>query len=92
VPCSRTADCSGAPRAARNDLYPAKERGPEALKEAGLITERRAGTQRLYSVRPDGLADLQGFLADVLPERMIRLKQVAEEEERRRDGGGPAKN
>ena len=37
------------------------------LKRAGLISERRDGTRRLYSVRPEGLADLHGFLAEVLP-------------------------
>ena len=53
------------------------------LKKAGLISERRDGTRRLYSVRPEGLADLHSFLAQVLPAGLERLKQAAEEEERR---------
>ena len=53
------------------------------LKKAGLISERRDGTRRLYSVRPEGLADLHGFLAEVLPAGLERLKRVAEAEERR---------
>lgn len=52
------------------------------LRETGLVNERRAGTRRLYSVRPEGLAGLHTFLAQVLPERLERLKQLVEEEER----------
>ncbi len=64
---------------------PAISQHLKTLKEAGLVSERRAGTRRLYSVRPEGLADLHSFLADVLPGRLQRLKQAAEEEERRAD-------
>jgi len=53
------------------------------LKKAGLISERRDGTRRLYSVRPEGLADLHSFLADVMPAALARLKRAAEAEERR---------
>ena len=59
------------------------------LKRAGLVGERRDGTRRLYSVRPEGLADLHSFLAQVLPAGLERLKQAAEEEERR-TGARPA--
>jgi DNA-binding transcriptional ArsR family regulator len=64
---------------------PAISQHLKVLKQAGLIDERRDGTRRLYSVRPEGLADLHSFLADVLPGRLQRLKQAAEEEERRAD-------
>jgi DNA-binding transcriptional ArsR family regulator len=37
------------------------------LKDAGLITERRAGTRRLYRARPEGLAAVRGYL-DAQPE------------------------
>ena len=53
------------------------------LKKAGLISERRDGTRRLYSVRPEGLDDLHSFLAEVLPARLERLERAAEAEERR---------
>ena len=62
---------------------PAISQHLKVLKQAGLITERRDGTRRLYSVRPEGLADLHSFLADLLPAGLERLKQAAEEEERR---------
>jgi DNA-binding transcriptional ArsR family regulator len=61
---------------------PAISQHLRVLKDAGLISERRAGTKRLYSVRPEGFAELQDFLADVLPAALQRLKQAAEEEER----------
>ena len=32
------------------------------LKEAGLVTERREGTRRLYLARPEGLQDLRAFI------------------------------
>lgn len=32
------------------------------LKNAGLLTERRVATRRLYRARPDGLAGLREFL------------------------------
>src|SRR5450759_5438892 len=34
------------------------------LKNAGLLTERRDGTRRLYRARPEGLAGLWQFLTD----------------------------
>jgi DNA-binding transcriptional ArsR family regulator len=33
------------------------------LKDAGLVTERRDGRQRIYSLRADPLRDLAGWLA-----------------------------
>src|SRR5437879_1889495 len=35
------------------------------LKNAGLLTERREGTRRLYRARPEGLAGLRRFLDDM---------------------------
>jgi DNA-binding transcriptional ArsR family regulator len=35
------------------------------LKNAGLLTERRDGTRRLYRARPDGLDGLRQFLSDM---------------------------
>ena len=54
----------------------------KVLREAGLVNERRDGTRRLLSVRPEGLADLHGFLAEVVPSSLERLKRAAEDEER----------
>jgi len=61
---------------------PAISQHLKVLREAGLISERREGTRRLYRIRPEGLADLHDFLADVLPARLARLKELAERDER----------
>jgi DNA-binding transcriptional ArsR family regulator len=64
---------------------PAISQHLKVLKETGLVSERRDGTRRLYSVRAQGLSDLHGFLAEVLPRRLQRLKEVIEEDESGRD-------
>lgn len=56
------------------------------LKEAGLVSERRNGTSRLYRARPQGLDELRAFLEDFWDERLDALKQEAEREERKRHG------
>ena|SRR5437588_7055627 len=61
---------------------PAISQHLKVLKEAGLVNERRDGTRRLLSVRPEGLADLHGFLAEIVPSNLERLKRAAEDEER----------
>jgi DNA-binding transcriptional ArsR family regulator len=64
---------------------PAISQHLKVLKDAGLVQERREAQRRLYSVRPEGLADLQGFLAEVMPAGLQRLKQAAEAEQRKAD-------
>jgi DNA-binding transcriptional ArsR family regulator len=54
------------------------------LKEAGLISERREGTKRIYRARPEGLVDLRAFLDDFWSDRLDVLTREAEREERRR--------
>ena len=56
------------------------------LKEAGLVNERRNGTQRLYRARPEGLTDLKAFLEGFWTDRLDALKREAEREEKRKDG------
>ena len=56
------------------------------LKEAGLVDERRNGTQRLYRARPEGLADLKAFLEQFWDARLQALKREAEREEREKRG------
>ena len=62
---------------------PAISQHLKVLKSTGLVNERREGTRRIFSVRPEGMRELNDFLADVLPASMERLKKVAEAEERR---------
>jgi DNA-binding transcriptional ArsR family regulator len=52
------------------------------LKGAGLLSERREGTRRLYSVRPEGLDELREFLDGFWGGGLDRLKAAAEQAER----------
>ena len=54
------------------------------LRRAGLLNERRAGTKRFYVVRPEGFAQLRGFIEGFWDVRLRRLKQAAEAAERTR--------
>jgi len=71
---------------------PAISQHLKVLTEAGLISRRGDGTRRLFSVRPEGLADLHGFLAQVLPAGLERLRQAAEDEEGRADARDAGRN
>jgi len=62
---------------------PAISQHLKVLKDAGLVTERRQGTRRLYRARPEGLSQLQAFLEGFWDERLDALKRAAEREERR---------
>jgi DNA-binding transcriptional ArsR family regulator len=65
----------------------------KVLKGVGLVNERRQGTKRLLSVRPEGLAQLNDFLAEILPRSLHRLKRAGEQEEQRgRDARNPERN
>jgi len=66
---------------------PAISQHLRVLKEAGLVTERRDGTRRLYRARPEGLRELRAFLESFWDEQLASLKQAAEREERRRRRG-----
>ena len=60
---------------------PAVSQHLTVLKDAGLLTERRDGTRRLYRARPEGLADLKSFIEDFWEDRLDVLKREAELEE-----------
>jgi DNA-binding transcriptional ArsR family regulator len=65
---------------------PAVSQHLNVLKEAGLVTERRNGTRRLYRARPEGLAQLKAFLEEFWEERLDALKAEAEREEAEKHG------
>lgn len=56
------------------------------LKEAGLVTERRNGTRRLYQARPEGLEELKVFLSGFWDKRLEALRRQAERKERSKRG------
>ena len=50
------------------------------LKDAGLLTERRDGTRRLYRTRAEGLAGLRGFLDELWGTALADAARIAEAE------------
>ena len=62
---------------------PAVSQHLSVLKEAGLVTERRNGTRRLYRARPEGLLEVRAFLDEFWSDRLEALKREAEREERK---------
>jgi DNA-binding transcriptional ArsR family regulator len=52
------------------------------LKEAGLVTERRNGTRRLYRIDPDGVGALRDYF-DVFWNEALAAFTAAAQGERR---------
>src|SRR6516225_8340994 len=50
------------------------------LKNAGLLSERRDGTRRLYRARAQGLAGLREFLDDMWAGALDTARRIAEAE------------
>jgi DNA-binding transcriptional ArsR family regulator len=67
---------------------PAVSQHLAALREAGLLSERRDGTRRLYRAQPEALAGLRDFLNEFWTDRLERLRLAAELEQQRRNKGG----
>jgi DNA-binding transcriptional ArsR family regulator len=78
--------CAGEIAAHFEVTRPAISQHLNVLKEAGLVSERRSGTQRLYRARPEGLAELRAFVEDFWGDRLETLKREAEREERTQHG------
>jgi DNA-binding transcriptional ArsR family regulator len=80
----RKSELSAGEIAAHFDVTrPAVSQHLNVLKEAGLLSERRNGTRRLYRARPQGLDELRTFLEEFWDERLGALKNEAEQEERK---------
>jgi DNA-binding transcriptional ArsR family regulator len=48
------------------------------LRKAGLLTERRDGTRRLYQLRPEALQLARAVLDEFWPDALARLKRAVE--------------
>lgn len=55
------------------------------LKAAGLVTERREGTRRLYRAQQDEMKKLRRFLDDYWTTGLERLRDVAESAQREKE-------
>ena len=63
---------------------PAVSQHLRVLKEAGLVSERRSGTRRLYRLDLNGLATLRAYLDSFWEEALAAFKVATE------DGGRSA--
>ena len=57
---------------------PAVSRHLRLLKEAGLVTDRAAGTRRLYRLHDEGIVAVRAYLEQVWGEAAERFKLAAE--------------
>ena len=57
---------------------PAVSQHLRVLKEAGLVTERRDGTRRLYRLDPDGLGELRDYFDQFWDAALADFKATAE--------------
>ena len=71
-----------------NLTRPAISQHLQVLLNAGLVSMRRKGTQRLYQVRAEGTEELRDFLDSFWEDRLERLKEAAEADQRRKGNDG----
>ena len=57
---------------------PAVSQHLRVLKDAGLVSERREGTRRIYSVEPDGVAELRQYFEQFWERSLASFKKAAE--------------
>ena len=58
---------------------PAVSQHLKVLKDAGLVTDRQAGTRRIYRLDPDGVGALRAYLDGFWNQALAAFKEVAEE-------------
>ena len=66
---------------------PAVSQHLHVLKEAGLVRDRKEGTRRLYSVDPEGLAELRRYLEGFWDTALVAFKDAAEGEAKQSEEG-----
>jgi DNA-binding transcriptional ArsR family regulator len=59
---------------------PAVSQHLAVLKAAGLVTDRREGTRRVYEVDPQGLGEIRAWLDQFWEEALLAFKQEVERE------------
>jgi DNA-binding transcriptional ArsR family regulator len=59
---------------------PAVSQHLRVLKEAGLVTERRDGTRRIYSVEQQAIADLRAYFDSFWEQALAGFRAAAESE------------
>lgn len=56
----------------------------KVLRDAGLVTERREGQKRYYSVNRDSMSDMMRFFDLFWYDRLKSLKEYVENKERKK--------
>ena len=59
---------------------PAVSQHLKVLKNARLVTDRRAGTRRIYQLDPDGLAAMRGYLDHFWDQALAGFKTAVEQQ------------
>jgi DNA-binding transcriptional ArsR family regulator len=61
---------------------PAVSQHLRVLKEAGLVSERKEGTKRIYRLDPTGLAEVRAYFDGFWMQALAAFKEAAEREEK----------
>jgi DNA-binding transcriptional ArsR family regulator len=61
---------------------PAVSQHLRVLREAGLVTERKDGTRRIYGVEPKAIGDLRAYFDSFWEQALAGFKAAAETERR----------
>lgn len=64
---------------------PAVSQHLRVLREAGLVTERKNGTRRIYRIEPAGLAELRDYIESFWDDALAAFAAAAEAESRKED-------
>ena len=56
----------------------------KVLRDAGVLSERRDGTRRLYAIRPEAIESVRAYLDELWPASLDRLRATVERETRER--------
>ena len=60
---------------------PAVSQHLKVLKDAGLVTDRKVGTRRLYQVDPQALADLRAYFDAFWDQALAGFRDAAERDD-----------
>jgi DNA-binding transcriptional ArsR family regulator len=60
---------------------PAVSQHLRVLKDAGLVTERRAGNRHIYQLDPDGVGALRAYLDQFWQRSLMAFKAAVEQED-----------
>jgi DNA-binding transcriptional ArsR family regulator len=68
---------------------PAVSRHLRLLKDAGLVTDRPAGNERIYQLHARGIGALQAYIDEVWGEAIARFRLLADNWPGQGGGAGP---